>query len=130
MPTFSTKSLNKLNTCDHRLQLLFKEVVKHIDCTILEGHRPQERQDMLFEQGQSKLKYPNGKHNATPSQAVDVAPYPIDWNNKERFILFAGIVQGIALQMNIGIRWGGDWNGDYDTKDTNFFDAPHFELLV
>jgi len=25
-----------------------------------------------------------------PSDAVDVAPYPIDWNDKERFYYFAG----------------------------------------
>ena len=84
---------------------------------------------MLFETGQSKVVWPNGKHNSTPSQAADVAPYPIDWNDKERFILFGGYVLGIAAQLEIAIRWGGDWNGDKYTKDTAFFDAPHFELV-
>ena len=30
-----------------------------------------------------------------PSRAVDVVPYPIDWDDRERFHLFAGFV--IAL---------------------------------
>ena len=129
MAKFGTKSLSNLNTCDQQLIDLFTQVVQGFDCSVLEGHRTQERQDMLFDMGQSKVQYPNGKHNSTPSQAVDVVPYPIDWHNRERFILFGGYVQGIALNMGIGIRWGGDWDRDHDTKEATFFDAPHFELL-
>jgi peptidoglycan L-alanyl-D-glutamate endopeptidase CwlK len=28
------------------------------------------------------------------------------------------------------MRWGGDWDGDGDTKDERFFDGPHFELVL
>ena len=61
--------------------------------------------------------------------AVDVCPYPIDWNNKERFYHFAGYVKGIADSMGIKIRWGGDWDGDTVFDDQSFHDLPHFELL-
>ena len=128
MPKFSKKSLSKLETCDKRLQDLFLRVVKKFDCTILEGHRSKDRQNKLFNEGKSKLKYPKGKHNSLPSKAVDVAPYPIDWNDRERFTYFAGYVLGIAYQMGLKIRWGGDWDMDTQVKDNNFDDLPHFEI--
>ena len=128
MPKFSKKSLSKLETCDKRLQDLFLRVVKKFDCTILEGHRSKDRQNKLFDEGKSKLKYPKGKHNSLPSKAVDVAPYPIDWNDRERFTYFAGYVIGIAYQMGLKIRWGGDWDMDTEVKDNNFDDLPHFEI--
>jgi len=128
MPKFSKKSLSKLETCDKRLQDLFLKVVKKFDCTILEGHRSKDRQNKLFDEGKSKLKYPKGKHNSLPSKAVDVAPYPIDWNDRERFTYFAGYVIGIAYQMGLKIRWGGDWDMDTQVKDNNFDDLPHFEI--
>ena len=128
MPRFSKKSLSKLETCDKRLQDLFLRVVQKFDCTIIEGHRSKDRQNKLFKEGKSKLKYPKGKHNAIPSKAVDVAPYPIDWNDRERFTYFAGYVVGIAYQMGLKIRWGGDWDMDTQVKDNNFDDLPHFEI--
>ena len=94
----------------------------------MEGHRSAERQDKLFEEGRTKVKYPNGRHNANPSRAVDVVPYPIDWDDRERFHLFAGFVLGIAKSMGINLRWGGDWNQNFEVDDNNFDDFPHFEL--
>ena len=64
-----------------------------------------------------------------PSLAADVVPYPIDWEDHQRFYMFVGIVQGIAASMNIKIRCGADWDGDMEIKDQNFHDLPHFELL-
>jgi len=62
------------------------------------------------------LIFPNSKHNKYPSLAVDLAPYPINWNNKAQFIYFAGYVMRTAeilkLQGKIkhSLLWGGDWN--------------------
>ena len=126
---FSSKSKEILATCDERLQALFNEVIKHVDCSILEGHRGEERQNILFKQGKSKAQYPKGRHNAFPSRAVDVVGYPIDWEDRERMTLFAGFVLGIATKMGINIRWGGDWNKDFQVADNQFDDFPHFELL-
>ena len=128
MPKFGTRSKKNLYTAHHDLIKVFKEVVKNFDCTVIEGHRSKERQNKLFDEGKSKLQYPNGNHNATPSRAVDIAPYPIDWNDRERFTYFAGYVLGTASQMNLKIRWGGDWDMDTQVKDNNFDDLPHFEL--
>ena len=127
MPSFSSRSQEKLDTCHPDLIRLFKEVVKHYDCTILEGRRSFKRQEKLFAEGKSKTM--NSKHLSNPSIAVDVAPYPIDWDDKQRFYHFGGYVLGVANELGIKIRWGGDWNGNLNLKDQNFFDLPHFELI-
>ena len=129
MPRFGKKSRERLATCDERLQRVFNEVINYVDCSVLEGHRSAERQDKLFEEGKTKVKYPNGRHNANPSRAVDVVPYPIDWKDRERFHLFAGFVLGIAYSMDIALRWGGDWNQNFEVDDNQFDDFPHFELI-
>ena len=128
MPRFGKRSISRLKTCDQKLQELFYEVVKHFDCSIIEGHRGQERQNKACADGKSKVKYPNGKHNQNPSIAVDVAPYPIDWSDRDRFHYFGGFVLGVAKEMGMNIRWGGDWNQDTHTKDNKFDDLVHFEI--
>ena len=70
-----------------------------------------------------------GMHNSKPSRAVDCVPYPIDWTDRERFTLFAGFVLGVAARMGITLRWGGDWNMNFEVKDNRFDDFPHFELI-
>lgn len=129
MPKFSDLSSRKLATCDDRLQRVFQEVIKHWDCTVLEGHRGKEDQDDAYRAGKSKTPWPESKHNKMPSRAVDVAPYPVDWADRERFALFAGFVLGVAASMGIKLRWGGDWNANGRTKDETFSDMPHFELV-
>ena len=128
MPKFGSRSRGRLSSCNPKLQKVFKEVVKEFDCSVLCGHRGEDEQNKAFKEGKSKVKYPNGRHNAKPSNAVDVAPYPIDWSDRERFTLFAGYVLGIARSMGIKLRWGGDWDGDFEVNDNNFDDLPHFEL--
>lgn len=128
MPSFSTRSRDRLSTADGRLQRLFEEVVGHYDCTILEGHRGKEAQNRAVEEGKSHVRWPNGKHNARPSRAVDVAPWPIDWKNTKRFYHFAAFVQGYAACLGVKIRWGGDWDRDFDLDDQRFMDLVHFEL--
>lgn len=132
MPKFSAASLEQLKTCDQRIQDVLNKVITVFDFTVLEGHRGQEAQDRAYARGFSQVKWPKGKHNATPSQAVDIAPYPIDWSNneaaKQRFIYLAGWVMATAAQMSIPLRWGGDWDGDKDTRDEHFRDLGHFEI--
>ena len=128
MPRFGSRSKKRLATCDDRLQDLFKEVVKHFDCSVIQGHRGKADQNKAFDEGRSKLRYPDGNHNAVPSKAVDVAPYPIDWSDRDRFHYFSGFVLGIASQMGLKIRWGGDWDRDTQVKDNKFDDLPHFEI--
>ena len=128
MPSFSQSSKDQLATADARLQRVFNEVIKHFDCKVLKGHRGQIEQDAAFAAGHSQKKWPTGNHNAMPSKAVDVIPFPIDWTDRERMTLFAGFVIGIAQGMGIDIRWGGDWNENTQVKDNKFDDLVHFEV--
>lgn len=129
MPKFSAISRQRLETCHEDLQRLFREVVKYVDCSILEGHRGRERQEQMVAEGKSKVHWPGGKHNTEPSNAVDVAPYPIDWEDIRRWYYFGGYVQATAQQMGIPVRWGGDWKGDHDFSANKFNDLPHWERI-
>ena len=129
MAKFGKRSKENLSTCHEDLQKLFNEVIKHVDCSVLEGHRDERTQDKYYEEGKTKVRYPMGRHNSKPSRAVDVVPYPVDWNDRERFTLFSGFVLGMAARMGIAIRWGGDWNMNFQVNDNKFDDFPHFELV-
>jgi peptidoglycan L-alanyl-D-glutamate endopeptidase CwlK len=61
--------------------------------------------------------------------AVDVIPFPVDWNDTKQMYYFAGYVKATANEMGIKLRVGADWNGNMQIKDENFADLPHFELV-
>lgn len=128
MPEFSERSKKKLESCHFKLQELFNEVIKYFDCTILEGHRDEQRQNELFETGFSKVKFPDSKHNKFRSEAVDVAPYPINYQDRDRFYYFAGFVKGIAATKGINLVCGCDWDNDTDLHDQTFMDLCHFQI--
>jgi peptidoglycan LD-endopeptidase CwlK len=130
MSALSARSAERLASCDPRLIRLFETVAAHWNVLILEGHRSQSAQDQAFALGRSKLKWPHSKHNTTPSQAVDAAPAPLDWQDRERFSLFAGFVLGTAAAQGIAVRWGGDWNRNNQVGDNRFDDLVHFELVA
>ena len=131
MPRFGKRSKERLKGVDAKLQNVLNEVVKYFDIAVIEGLRSQERQNELVAQGKSKTKF--GKH--VDGKAVDIAPYPIDWKARDDFHYLGGFVLGMAASMGIKIRWGGDWNasslfkGQRTTKDNNFDDLVHFEIL-
>ena len=128
MPSFSKRSMSKLMTAHPDLQRLFLAVVKEHDCTILCGHRNKEEQQGAYQDGLSMLQWDDSLHNKVPSRAIDASPYPIDWRNTERFIVYARHVLAKAKELGISIRWGGDWDGDGDMTDQRFMDLVHFEL--
>jgi len=133
MPKFGTISQERLATCHPDLQRLFNEVIKHVDCQIICGHRGQAEQDAAVANGFSKVKWPNGNHNKTPSDAVDVMPYPVDWSdsraNIEHLNYFGGIVRGIAFMLGINVRWGHDWDKDGKPDIKGLADRPHWERI-
>lgn len=129
MPSFSDKSRERLDTCHPDLQAICELVIEHYDFSVLEGHRSGERQNELFRQGKSKLKAGQSKHNSLPSKAVDLAPYPIDWNDTRRFYFMAGLIKQAAHDIGIKVRLGADWDGDGLFSDQSFHDLPHVELM-
>ena len=133
MPSFSMNSMRQLDTCDLKLQAIFHKVIVTRDCTVIEGHRDEEQQNEMVRQGKSQLRWPRSKHNTDPSKAVDVGPYysgeGIPWQDRERWIYFAGYVFAVADSLSIPVRWGGDWNSNLIFTDQNFHDLPHWELV-
>ena len=117
---FSQRSLDNLSTCHPDLIRLMNEVIKHIDITVLCGHRGEAAQNLAFANHTSQLKWPHGNHNKIPSLAVDIAPWPVDWDNEAAFYTVAHVVKHLAEKLGIPIVWGGDWKG--------FKDLPHYEL--
>lgn len=129
MNRFSQKSLDKLNTCHPDIQAICHELIKLMDVTVLEGVRTLEKQEEYVRTGRSKtMDSKHLKQSDGFSHAIDLVPYPIDWNDKERFIYMQGMIRGIAQQLGIEVRSGIDWDSDGQIKDHNFFDGPHFEL--
>jgi len=146
MAEYSTTSKDKLLTCHFSIRTLFFEVIKHFDHTVLYGYRTPAEQFELFKRGRELknglwevvnplevVTYCDGRdkmsrHNSNPAEAIDVAPYPIDWKDIKRFYYFAGFVKGLAKQMEIPIIWGGDFDSDNVLNDQTFYDLPHWEL--
>ena len=144
MPKFGRNSREHLETCHTDLQTLFNAVVEEIDCTVSCGHRNEEDQEKAVDEGFSKVHFPDGKHNALPSNAIDVLPWPVDWNELSRFYWFSGWVLAKAeILRNVGeishkIKWGGNWRGikdgkidfSYNRKSDVLDDLPHYELIT
>lgn len=136
MPAFSQASADKLATCDQRLQDIMNRAIKIVDFTVVVGRRGKAEQEQAFAEGKTQLHYPHGNHNANPSRAVDIAPYVtgsgIDWGDLIAFGRLMGVVQAIAFELDIKLRFGLDWDGDFRSvnRDPNehFLDAPHVEL--
>ena len=122
MPSFGRTSTQRLATCDPRLQEICHKAIKIMDFSVICGHRGKEAQDKAYRTGKSKAQYPNSQHNKAPSLAMDLAPWPIDWNDRERFARLAGIIETIAFTKNIKLKWGGDFK--------SISDMPHFEIKL
>jgi peptidoglycan L-alanyl-D-glutamate endopeptidase CwlK len=121
VPKFGKKSLERLDECHPDLQKIMNELVTQMDVTILCGYRSKEEQEQAFIAGNSKLRFPNSKHNKKPSLAVDVAPYPVDFNKIVGFIDMLKKVEEIAAKLDIKIMLG---------RDFSFRDYPHIELVT
>jgi peptidoglycan L-alanyl-D-glutamate endopeptidase CwlK len=138
MPVLSETSKQRLATCDIRLQDVLNEAIKHMDFVVIEGHRDEAAQNEAVRTGKSQKPWPTGNHNRSPSSAVDIAPYfadikNVDWGDIVAFGRLMGVVQCIADQRSIALRFGLDWNSNLHTvgrdPKEHLLDAPHIELV-
>ena len=125
------------------------------DFTVLEGVRSKEQMKINYGKGRTKEQLAAkgiGPSYARPNEAkvtwlnnpfasnhrvmadgyghaVDLAPWPIDWNDSPRFERLAKLMLQAAAIEDVSIRWGRDWNqnGRYEEKGET--DGPHFELV-
>lgn len=131
-----------LNQVTPDLRRLFQEVDKQVPVEILPSTvRTHEQQLDYFARGVSKTM--DSKHLIVPgtrefSEAVDAGPHPHKWpvegtqgywKDMARLYYFAGVVVAVAFRLDIEIRFGGDWNGNFDIKDQNFYDLVHYEKI-
>lgn len=56
----------------------------------------------------------------TTGKAIDLIPYPVDWNDLKKFHMIAAAMKQAAAELGVKIKWGGDWKKSKD--------YPHFEI--
>jgi len=101
------------------------------DVSLISGHRGELEQNELVDLGRSQVRYPNSKHNAYPSRAVDFTPYPYPTTDLDLYAglaYVAGAAKVFASSHGFNIRWGGDWNENGSVVDNNFDDLFHLEI--
>ena len=155
MKTWGRTSKSRLSQGHIDIQKIFNLAITRtsVDVSIIEVHRPVSKQQEYYAIGRTtelhrkpitKVDGVNilGKHNKTPSEAVD---FMIWHNDKETRLkiaydsahlsYFVGILQSCAIELyNKGeithlLRWGANWDKDGVLFfDQSFDDAPHVEL--
>ena len=88
-----------------------------MDMTVLEGARSKAQQLENIRKGVSKTL--NSRHLDRPSRAVDVAPYPVDWDDEGRFKKLAPYIKQASNDLGLPIHWGFDLWG---------WDMPHWQV--
>ena len=136
MPTFGRASMSRLITCDLKLQQICFELIKDYDITVVCGVRDEAAQTEAYLAGNSESQWPESNHNTilpVKSLAIDIAPWisgkGLMWDVRHIYFM-AGRFMQIAFDLNIPVRWGGDWDGDHYSGDQTFHDGGHFELVV
>lgn len=137
--SFGARSIQRLETCHPAIRAVMSRAIEltPFDFTIVAGWRGETEQNEAYENGRSKLRWPQSKHNVTVdgqpmSRAVDIAPWidgRINWSDRALFAVLAGVVFAAAAERNVAIRWGGNWSPKWAPAENRFPDLPHFELL-
>ncbi len=138
MNLFGTASRANLSTANSTLQGIAAEVLLIKDHSIIKGHRNQIDQDYAHQKGNSKLKWPHGKHNGLPSNAIDVRTFPVPVGNhnqtaeqmlREDQLYLLGLYVGVAFALGTTLRTGADWDRDGEIADNGFDDFFHVETI-
>jgi peptidoglycan L-alanyl-D-glutamate endopeptidase CwlK len=132
-------SLSRLEGVHPDLVAVVKRAIEltTVDFSVLEGLRTRARQTELFAQGRTRpgtivTWTLNSRHFKNPStsfgHAVDLVPYPVDWNTPAKFDAIADAMFAAAIELDVAIRWGADWDSDGKRRERGESDSPHFEL--
>lgn len=138
----SERSLKSLEGVDPNLVKVVERAIEltEQDFLVLEGVRSKEQCYINYGKGRtvaqcsakgvptkyaqpslSKVTWLNNplasKH--VTGNAVDLVPYPINWNTISKFTTISKAMKQAAKELGVDLEWGGDW-----TKK----DYPHFEL--
>ena len=126
-------SLARLKGVDEQLVNIVKRAIEisEVDFTVLEGVRTLERQRELYAQGRTapgKIVTWTMKSRHIEGKAVDLVPYPLDWNDLEKFNKIKDAMFQAARELDVNLRWGADWNGNGEYREKGEYDSPHFEI--
>ena len=105
--------------------------ISEVDFTVLEGLRSLERQRELYAQGRTtpgKIVTWTMNSRHIEGKAVDLVPYPLNWNDLEKFDKIKDAMFQAAREIDVNLRWGADWDGDGKYREKGEYDSPHFEL--
>lgn len=112
--------LSKLDSCHPDLIAIVSAVAIHFSLRVTCGRRGEVDQNRLYDSGLSLVRYPDSKHNETPSLAVDIVPLPVNWEDITAFTVLAGAMFYEARRRGIELVWGGYFK--------NLKDYGHYEL--
>lgn len=107
-----------------------------VDFMVLEGVRTPQRQRELYAQGRTKpgkvVTWTLTSNHFVKADgfghAVDLCPWPVDWNDLKKFDAIAKAMFAAAAELGVRIRWGADWDRDGKPRERGETDSPHFEL--
>lgn len=119
--SLSKKSIKRLKGVHPDLVSVIHRAIKitSVDFTVLEGLRTRKRQKKLVAKGASWTL----KSRHITGHAVDLGAFvegKVRWDWPLYFKI-ADAVKAAAAELNIPIRWGGDWSAKHK-------DGPHFQL--
>lgn len=153
--TLGQASRAKLDTVDPRLRKVVERAIEitEQDFVVLCGVRAQREQyqlyakgrhvaelraagvplDILAQPGEPKVTWTlHSRHcpdtKTGLSNAVDLCPFPIDWNHLAKFDAVSRAMRQAAREIGVSIRWGADWDDDGKSREKGESDSPHFEL--
>jgi hypothetical protein len=87
-------------------------------------------QNLAYSTGSSRNRWPTSKHNAYPSNAFDIVPYPAMYDaTYKQFFEMATYILAAAVKLGVPIRWGGHWK-NYTGRGENDRDWAHFEKIT
>ena len=126
-------SLARLQGVDETLVNVVKRAIEisEVDFTVMEGVRTLERQRELYAQGRTapgKIVTWTMKSKHIEGKAVDLVPYPLDWNDIDKFNKIKDAMFQAAKELDVNLRWGADWDGDGNYREKGEYDSPHFEI--
>lgn len=126
-------SLARLQGVDETLVNVVKRAIEisEVDFTVMEGVRTLERQRELYAQGRTapgKIVTWTMKSRHIEGKAVDLVPYPLDWNDLDKFNKIKDAMFQAARELDVNLRWGADWDGDGNYREKGEYDSPHFEI--
>ena len=139
----SKRSLASLEGVDPRLVKVVKRAIQitEQDFVVTEGLRTREQMKINYGKGRTvaelarhgiEAKYAKPKEskvtwlnnpfasNHASGKAVDIYPYPVDYNDLRKYAKINEAMQKAAKELGVKVEWGGNWSKSKD--------YPHFEV--